>query len=75
MLRPRAARFRVASLAPRADNDPSRIRSRPRTAVLDRRAVDALLNHIGMTWLTTDDRLTPLRKGRDRSVETPIRSQ
>jgi hypothetical protein len=67
------ARFRSASLAPRADHVSSRIRSRPPTAALDRRAVDALLEEIGMTWLITDDGLTPLKEGREQTVGKAIR--
>ena len=61
-----AARIRGARLPPLADGTASRTRSRPRMAALDRRAVDALLEEIGMTWLTIDDGLTPLKKARPR---------
>jgi hypothetical protein len=61
----RAARIRSAILAPLADVDATHIRSRPRTAVLNRAAVDTLLDDIGMTWLTADDGPRPLHKRRD----------
>ena len=73
--RPRAARVRHAGRTPLADGTASRIRVRPRAAALDRRAVDALLDDIGLTWLTGDDGMPPLKKGRDRSVEKAIRDR
>jgi hypothetical protein len=42
---------------------------RPRTAALDPRAVDALLDDIGLTWLTGDEGTTPVKKGRARSAD------
>jgi hypothetical protein len=65
-------RPRVAGLTPLINGSALRIRVRPRRAALDRRAVDALLDDIGLTWLTVEDSLTPLKKGRDRSVEKAI---
>jgi hypothetical protein len=69
----RAARARDAGLAPLTNTTAPGIRLRPRAAVLDRRAVDALLGDAGLTWLTTDHGFTPLKKGRERSVEKAIR--
>jgi hypothetical protein len=67
---PRTLAARDAGLTPLAGPTASRIRVRPRTAALDRRAVDTLLDDIGMTWLSNDEGLTPLKKGRDRSAGT-----